>query len=258
MDSIFDSMDHERGDCAVHLQCMQEVAVKAEAVASVRKAAASKQLKAVVGPPDPAAKKTAAGVGAFGSRALNMVRFSLKGAPAHRFFVAGRLDIYMVQLGQTPVAVVNLYGWAGGHEKAGPRSNTAAMVESALEFVDSLKGVPVIICADLNAEVEDIYNLDQRVRAGRLVDVCACSEWTGLEVPEPTCCAHGAKKATRRDFILIDAQLARHVISAKVVADSGYDVHAPICLTIRPPGHVPARNFLQPCEFRAPEGMARR
>eukprot|EP00969_Alexandrium_andersonii_P370893 15478326-Alexandrium_andersonii.AAC.1 len=86
--------------------------------------------------------------------------------------------------------------------------------------------MPLFLRGDLNSAPGAIPPVATKLEQQRLYDVGAHSKLWGAEAaPEPTAFAHGAKQASRIDFILTNEAASRQLRSFSLGPFGVFDVH---------------------------------
>ena len=75
--------------------------------------------------------------------------------------------------------------------------------------------------------------LATQIQKGVIQDIAGLGHLNGGVGPLATCLAHGSKERTRRDYVLASAELMPFIQGIERLEGAGYDVHAPLILTIQ-------------------------
>ena len=154
-------------------------------------------------PTDPDSAKSSAGVGlivAQGIRCTNPVARTDKLA---FFRQQGRADIYNLDMGSsTALMVINVYGWQGAAPNGESRKQTDELITAAHQEFDTTGTGPKIILGDFNTDIDSSPAMRKLINEQGWADVTSLPAPINTQQNQPTCKAHGARAATRRDFIL--------------------------------------------------------
>eukprot|EP00969_Alexandrium_andersonii_P313103 13834385-Alexandrium_andersonii.AAC.1 len=85
----------------------------------------------------------------------------------------------------------------------------------------------MLIGGDLNCDVGCLAAFSEALDRGALWDLGASTFHTGQAEPLLTCCAHGAKRCTTRDYWLANSLVMPWIKSVGLREAAGYDVHTP-------------------------------
>eukprot|EP00969_Alexandrium_andersonii_P053616 2358673-Alexandrium_andersonii.AAC.1 len=78
---------------------------------------------------------------------------------------------------------------------------------------------------DFNCAVHNIDVLQVLMREQKMFDIGAIEHLAGPDCEAPTCLAHGATRAMRRDYIVANALAMSDIESYTVHHGTGLDVH---------------------------------
>eukprot|EP00969_Alexandrium_andersonii_P198205 8754104-Alexandrium_andersonii.AAC.1 len=91
-----------------------------------------------------------------------------------------------------------------------------------------------------------------------MLDVAALECFTRLPEPIATCCAHGAMRAKRRDYICVTPFLASCITRVWSGGFGEFDVHAPLYVSFRNRERGRVRELVRPQAFECPESCTRK
>eukprot|EP00969_Alexandrium_andersonii_P206738 9133616-Alexandrium_andersonii.AAC.1 len=121
--------------------------------------------------------------------------------------------------------------------------------------IAAIGAAQVLICADMNCTLDRVQELSKALSNRTLYDLGAMEHLAGEHTEAPTCWAHGAKKGNRRDFVLANARMMKHIVEYRVTQGDGFDVHDPITVTVRFGRPHRASVVRVPDQLRIPEGV---
>ena len=126
-----------------------------------------------------------------------------------------------------------MYGSTGGNASTDAAQKTDIMVAALVCELEEVAKDQVCIIGDLNADLEDIPMALDLVENEGWKDMGANAEnWGGVK-DEPTCMAPNSKKATRRDYILVNQKMFQNVQAFQVEHTDSFATHQPIMAKVR-------------------------
>ena len=204
---------------------VQEHAMTETAARSFRARLAKHKLDVRLGKLDPETAGPHGGVGLLSRRPRPVRAIDIPQAdPAYQAVQLGRLGVYQVatSTGQ-PLVVAVIYGWTDSMGSPEKLDRTNALMEATYEFLDKLPWSPKVVVGDVNADLEALPC--QRAAQVR--------GWTDIGTDAgATCFAPGAKKATRRDYVIANPAAQEHGCCVRVVQGIDLPVHRPLVATI--------------------------
>ena len=92
--------------------------------------------------------------------------------------------------------------------------------------IDAQPKGPVLIAGDFDADTQDLPTLQSFLQDLHFVDVGAVADTFGRKSNEPTCLAANSDAPTRRDFVVVSADLFPAIIKFQVIPDDEIPVHS--------------------------------
>eukprot|EP00969_Alexandrium_andersonii_P118976 5260935-Alexandrium_andersonii.AAC.1 len=102
---------------------------------------------------------------------------------------------------------MNVYAYHDAMHNASQLMCTQSLFAAIEEEVMATPELPTVILGDMNVTPDRIDGIRDRLAQGSLVDLGALRSINGGGDPLPTCRAHNAQAATRRDFVLWPASI---------------------------------------------------
>ena len=181
-------------------------------------------------PTDPDSAKPAAGVGLLAAQGIRCTNLIAQTEKLAFFRQQGRAG------SSTALMVINLYGWQGAANNSNSRKRTDKLIEALQEF-DTTGIGPKVKLGDFNTDIDSSPAMRKLLTQQGWTDVASFPAPINSQQFQPTCTGYGAKKATRRDFVLANDVAVLAITSCSVNTQVSFDVHSPITI------QVCARNF---------------
>ena len=115
----------------------------------------------------------------------------------------GRVQLYALDItDKLYILIYNIYGWTNAAKDKAAAARTNAMIEYILEDMAHRPQGPMMIVGDLNGDTQNFRAVQEALQTQELLDVGAHASKWGSTPADYTCKAPGARKPTRRDYIL--------------------------------------------------------
>eukprot|EP00969_Alexandrium_andersonii_P148114 6548245-Alexandrium_andersonii.AAC.1 len=189
----------ERAD----LVCFQEHSLREELQNGLIGRARSEGSSMTLSPAAIEGSKAVGGVGSLARSRVHLQKCSLKHQDLVAYQAKGRIQLTLVDVGcPFPVRIANVYAWTDGERSAEARRATEHLFSSLLQDLQDQPEIPTIVLGGFSMSCGKIEPLKELLSKGTYLDVGAMEAFAGPDCDKPTCMAHNARIATRRDFIL--------------------------------------------------------
>ena len=139
----------------------------------------------------------------------------------------GRIQLYGMTLGpQTTVLVYDVYFHTGADTDKEAMERTNDMLKIMKDDIKRQPKGPVLILGDFNCTITRIAEIHDDLDAKDLIDVGSQADKFGNKKDDTTCLAHGAKRPTRKDYVLANPDAFNMITNFTVDHERGFDVQS--------------------------------
>ena len=245
--SLLGHIDHVHAHYSADVMCFQEATVPVHQRSYAYQKIKDLGYTGCITGNDPELQHTTAGIATMVAPTVKYEEPIIKTDGMRKVLKSGRLQVAMIVLPSGAcIHVYNLYGWVNGHQDHAASTRTNDIIGTVRAEHEAQGCPPAIVLGDFNANVTDLQDLDNWINTGQLHDPGAtASRFQGGQDCAPTCFAHDISGGTRRDYIMVTADLVPYIQDYQVIKDASINVHALLRLSLKMPTCNPTKRKLQ-------------
>ena len=134
---------------------------------------------------------------------------------------------------KTTVLVYDVYFRTGADTDKEAMERTNDMLKIIKDDIKRQPKGPVLILGDFNCTITRIAEISDDLDAKDLIDVGSQADKFGNKKDDATCLAHGAKRPTRRDYVLANPDAFNMITNFTVDHERGFDVHSVLKFSVK-------------------------